>query len=174
MRGRVGPVVAASAFALGAAIIVHQMRLQRALGNLQSLVETETETLDEVLRTQRMVLSAFSRLERRMQELEARPVARGEKDESAPAAASRAAVASESAEPHAPAPPSPEVQENIQKGNGVIDTAIASGQWTDQNRNDLRAIIRTVPAEQASALIYRVVSAINARQLKPERSGPPI
>ncbi len=172
MRGRVGLAVAASAFALGAAImIVHQVRLQRAVGNLRGLVEAETETLDEVLRTQRMVLSGLGRLDRHMQDLDQKSSARG--DEGEKPSGGRAAVATEPAEPQAPAP-SPEVEQSVQKGNSVIDAAIASGQWTDANRHDLRAVIRTVPQEQASALIFRVLSAIKAHQLSPDRGGPPI
>ena len=53
----------------------------------------------------------------------------------------------------------------MQKGNALIDSAIATGRWTERDRDRLQALLRLLPNEEAPPLMNKEITAV-ARGLK--------
>jgi hypothetical protein len=55
----------------------------------------------------------------------------------------------------------------------TVDDGIARGVWTEENRAQVRADLRTLPPERARELVRPVLVALDQRQLRFEGNGPP-
>ncbi|MCP3063202.1 hypothetical protein LXT21_30940 [Myxococcus sp. K38C18041901] len=61
----------------------------------------------------------------------------------------------------------------LQEGHKVIDNAIASRRWTDEDVSALRRALRTMTAPQQDEVVRRLVIALNSNTLEVRTHGAP-
>lgn len=67
--------------------------------------------------------------------------------------------------------------ENVQahaRATSIVDSALASGQWTSQDNLKIRATVNKLTAKQHDELLDKIVRAANAQQLHVEGHNFPI
>lgn len=94
------------------------------------------------------------------------------RDEVVAALALQRAARAEPAEPPTPAPPSPEQALAIAAGDHLIDSALASREWTDADAAALRAQFPAMSIDARVAAARRLAVAVNAGQVQVRASGP--
>jgi hypothetical protein len=157
----VGSAIAASLIVVGV-FILGQRRNEAELRELRQAVAQQGERMDHVLRAQGASLAASDDIQRKLRDLSP-PSASGSAKEALPVA--------KPAEDH-PAPPEPEVLARIESSKQFLQGAVRSGQWTDDNRNELRRYLSLLPPVEADALMHQLVEAINSHRLQIQ-SVPP-
>jgi hypothetical protein len=70
--------------------------------------------------------------------------------------------------------PVEEVAAAVGQSRRVIEAALASGQWTDQDRSSFAPNIGKLPPEEREVLMLKFSAAINAGKLQVRTDGPPL
>jgi hypothetical protein len=152
----------------GTAIAVREFRLQRDIDELRSRSRAQNERLSDIVSLQEDLVRSNRGLVLTLQSL-SETAAHRRSDGLRP----------EPKKPHAstedtrPAPLPPEAIESADKARMMIEGAIGSGRWTEQNRADLHALLTRIPGEERKELMRRVITALNAHQLEFQAPGPP-
>jgi hypothetical protein len=152
----------------GTAIAVREFRLQKAIDELTSRSRAQNERLDDILSAQEDLVRSNRGLASALRSF-SETAAHTRSDEPRPGPEQPQA----STEHTRPAPLPPEAIESAEKARVMIEGAVGSGRWTEQNRDDLRALLRKIPGEEREELIRRVITALNAQQLKFQSPGSP-
>jgi hypothetical protein len=80
--------------------------------------------------------------------------------------------------PAAPSPAistvsTPEVVAQTARAHAVLDSATTRLSWTDEDANEFRSVIGTLPAAERQALMLKFAQAVNDRGMRLESGGPP-
>jgi hypothetical protein len=67
-----------------------------------------------------------------------------------------------------------EREASLKTALGIVDDAIASGEWTAQERQDVRAIWSSLDQPRQSQVLSKLFGALNEGKLLPIEMGPPI
>jgi hypothetical protein len=170
-RGR-GLAVGLAGIAVVAVLVVREVRIERDRANLRASVTAQNGRLGEVVQGQRALAMQIGRLSQELREQCVSPPTPGYGSATA-SSESRAGGSEAVAKNAAPAVPSAEDIENVQKGHTLLEKAVASGRWTERDRNDFRTLLRSLPLDEGKELKRRLVIAINDRRLSLEIRGVP-
>lgn len=69
--------------------------------------------------------------------------------------------------------PTPDVVAQTARANAVLDAATTRLSWTDEDANEFRIVIGTLPAADRQALMLKFAQAVNDRGMRLETGGPP-
>jgi hypothetical protein len=67
-----------------------------------------------------------------------------------------------------------ERDESLRTALGIVDDAIASGEWTAQQRQDVRAVLSSLDQARQTQVLSKLFGALNEGTLRPTEMGPPI
>lgn len=62
----------------------------------------------------------------------------------------------------------------VAQAHAALDTGMADGRWTDDDRARLRGTLAELSPAEADVIFDKLLLALNAGQLQPEAHGPPI
>jgi hypothetical protein len=156
LRSRHLAIAAAAIGVALASVVFQQVQLRREVRDLRDLVQAGNDRLGEVLQTQRTS-----------------PAACADLGPSRHPAVGSGGGADRQETRLLLGPLSPAIHQLIEKGNALIDAAIGRGRWTDRDRDDLRAVLLSIPNEEATPLMNKLFAALNGRQLTYPGPGLP-
>ncbi|HKY39346.1 MAG TPA: hypothetical protein VJN18_25585 [Polyangiaceae bacterium] len=156
------------------ALVIREVRLQADQKALRDLAHLQSGRLGEILEKQRELLTISANVNRKVERLtEHSSFTVCENSPAKGDAAKGDREVTLAAESQPELQPSPEVLEKANEARRLVDAAIVAGLWTDQNRQELRDMLRILPAAQAEPLKHQLIAALNARKLEMLEGGPP-
>ncbi|HKY41398.1 MAG TPA: hypothetical protein VJN18_35940 [Polyangiaceae bacterium] len=171
------PILLASCFLVAglgtAALAIREVRLQADQKALRDLAHLQSVRLGEILETQRELLTISANVNRKVERLGEHTSFTVSENSAANGDTEVVPAAESQPEPQPESQPSPEVLERADEARRLVDTAIVAGLWTDQNRQELRNMLRKLPIAQAEPVRQQLVVALNARQIEWLEAGPP-
>ena len=152
-----------------AVTLARESAIQKKLANIEESQRQNDDRIAEIVRSERMLVTLYGDLNNRQVHI----AEASSKETKQNGGADDKPVAAAAPETAAAQPLSPEVQERVDRANEMVSSALSSGQWTEQNRNDFRRLLHTMPPPTGSAIARRIIMAMNAHQLDFRAGGPP-
>lgn len=89
-----------------------------------------------------------------------------------PAATALAAAPEEEVDEEARERARVEAEALVSRGDRVVEAALSTGRWRQEDMLSLRAMLPGMPKPQREALLSRLITAYNERRLTQEEDGP--